>query len=63
MSLLCENVLQGRDSVLYSIHSDQDPKYSDQDPKYSDQEKLKNLIWLINFRLPHLTKYLHFDLF
>ena len=30
MSLLCENVLQGRDSVLYSIYSDQDPKYSDQ---------------------------------
>jgi len=27
MSLLCENVLQGRDSVLYSIYSDQDPAF------------------------------------
>jgi hypothetical protein len=27
MSLFCENVLQGRDSVLYSIYSDQDLKY------------------------------------
>jgi hypothetical protein len=38
MSLLCENVLQGGDSVIYSIYSDQDPKYSDQDPSFQKTE-------------------------
>jgi hypothetical protein len=39
MSLLCENVLRFvRDSVLYSIYSDQDPKYSDQDPAFEKTE-------------------------